>query len=53
MQNIPTDLLKDAVKEALSEWLDKQFAKFGRWGLGALASVALAGLVTLAVRYGK
>ena len=54
MQEISPDVLKTAVKEALSEWLDKQFSKFGKWGLAALLSIALAGFVTLAVRkYGS
>lgn len=36
---------KDVLKEALKEWLDDKFATFGRWSLGAFASLGLASLV--------
>lgn len=35
---------KAAMKEALNEWLDKQFASFGKWTMSGLASAAIAGL---------
>lgn len=41
---------KQAIKEALQEWLDKQFAAFGKWTLAGLLSAALVGAVYLAVR---
>lgn len=37
-------LLKEAFKEAAKEWLDDQFALFGKWSLAAVGSVALAAL---------
>lgn len=37
--------MKKATKEAIKEWLDQQFALFGKWSLAAIASLALAGLV--------
>ena len=40
---------KDVVKEALQEWLDKQFATFGKWTLSGLMALAFAGLVYLAL----
>jgi len=40
---------KEAIKEALQEWLDKQFATFGKWTLAGLLSAALAGAVYLAM----
>ncbi|MFZ6767526.1 hypothetical protein ACO0LM_10605 [Undibacterium sp. Di26W] len=40
---------KEAIKEALQEWLDKQFALFGKWTLAGLAAAGLAGLVYLAL----
>lgn len=40
---------KAALKEALQEWLDKQFALFGKWTLAGLLSAALAGAVYLAI----
>jgi hypothetical protein len=38
---------KQAIKEALEEWLDKQFTSFGKWSLKGIVAVALAGLVYL------
>jgi Fe-S cluster biosynthesis and repair protein YggX len=34
-------LHKEAIKEAISEWLDKQFMAFGKWSLRGLASAGL------------
>lgn len=33
---------KEIVKEAIEEWLDKQFAKFGKWSLTGIALMVLA-----------
>lgn len=38
---------KALVKEALQEWLDRQFALFGKWSMAGLFSIALAGLLFL------
>ena len=35
------ELHKAAFKEAISEWLDKQFATVGKWTLRGITSVAL------------
>lgn len=35
---------KDALKEALKEWLDEKFATFGKWSLGAIGAAALGAL---------
>lgn len=44
------DVDKEIVKEAIEEWLDKQFAKFGKWSLTgitcALAVWAFYGWLT-------
>ncbi len=37
--------LKRATKEAIREWLDDQFMVFGKWSLGAFASMGIAALV--------
>lgn len=42
---------KDAVKQAIKEWLDEQFAAFGRWTFYGLCSMALGGLTWLALTY--
>lgn len=35
-------LHKEAIKEAINEWLDKQYILFGKWTLRGLASAGLA-----------
>ena len=44
---MPVDLdreaQKEAIKEAISEWLDASFADVGRWTVKGLIAVALAG----------
>lgn len=46
---INASLTKNIVKEAINEWLDRQFATFGRWTFYGLLSAALAGLIYLAL----
>lgn len=43
------DAFKAAVKEGIQEWLDKQFAAFGRWTFYGIMSAALGGIVYLAL----
>jgi hypothetical protein len=38
-------LMKEAFKEAYHEWLDDQFARFGRWSFYSLAAMALVALL--------
>ena len=38
---------KEAIKEALSEWLDDKFSEFGKWSLKGLFAMALVALVYL------
>lgn len=35
---------KDALKQALKEWLDEKFATFGKWSFGTFGAAALAAL---------
>ena len=44
MGNLTKEEAKAAMKEALTEWLDKQWAAVGKWTVGGLASTAIAGL---------
>lgn len=37
-------LQKEAIKEAISEWLDKQFSVVGRWTLKGMAAMGVASL---------
>jgi hypothetical protein len=41
---VDKDVLKEATKEAIQEWLDKQFSTLGRWTLGGITSMGLAAL---------
>lgn len=49
MPELPPDLAKAALKEALREWLDDQFAAFGKWTAASLAAVIFAGLIYIAL----
>jgi hypothetical protein len=49
MPHIDPEIQKQAVKEALREWLNEQFAAFGRWSFYGLLASAFAGLVYLAL----
>jgi len=41
------EIHKEAIKEAISEWLDKQFISLGKWTLKGIAAMGLAVLVYL------
>jgi hypothetical protein len=53
MPEVPPDVLKEAVKEGLKEWLTAQCAAFGKLSAQTLFGLVLCGLVYLAVRYGS
>jgi hypothetical protein len=38
---------KAIVKEALSEWLDKKFAQFGKWSFHGILAMVLAAIAYL------
>lgn len=42
LENLPEDEQKRIIKEALKEWLDSQFAAFGRWTFMGLLSILFA-----------
>jgi hypothetical protein len=46
-QNHRREDIKDAMKEAMREWLDDKFAEVGRWGLKSLAALAIVALLWL------
>lgn len=47
------DEYKQVVKDAINEWLDKQFALLGKWALGSIGAAALALLAyLLLVKFG-
>jgi hypothetical protein len=35
------ELHKEAIKEAINEWLDKQYILFGKWTLRGFASIGI------------
>lgn len=39
------EMMKDAVKQALKEWLDSKFSEFGKWSATAVAAAGLVALV--------
>lgn len=41
--------VKAALKEGLREWLDEQFAAFGRWAAISLLALFFSGVVYLAI----
>lgn len=45
MPEMNDDEQKALIKEAISEWLDKQFAAFGKFALVSLCSLGLAALL--------
>jgi hypothetical protein len=47
MPEIDKDIQKEILKEAISEWLDKQFATFGKWTLCGIFSAGLGVLAYL------
>lgn len=41
--------MKRIVKDAIREWLDEQFAKFGRWSLYTVLALATASILYLSL----
>lgn len=39
--------MKEAHKEAMKEWLDQQFATFGKWALMSFLALVFAALIYL------
>lgn len=50
MPPVDRELQKQAIKEAITEWLNEQFATFGRWTFYGLMAAAFAGMVYLALK---
>lgn len=44
-------VIKDAIKEAVVEWIESQQARVGKWTISGLAVLAVGGLVYLALTY--
>jgi len=40
---------KEALKEGIKEWMNEQFAMFGKFTLGALLAAAFGGMVYLSM----
>jgi hypothetical protein len=44
---VDNDEIKDALKQALKEWLDEKVASFGWWSIRTAGIFAFAGLIYL------
>lgn len=49
MPDLDKRAMKEAIKEAAREWLNEQFATFGRWALTSILAAAFVGAVYLAL----
>ena len=38
------DILKQAFKEGMREWLDEKFSEFGKWSMRGIAAMALVAM---------
>lgn len=47
--NLDPETQKKLMKEAMKEWLDEQFAVFGRWAFSTLLAAAFIGIVYLSL----
>ena len=45
MSDMDKNAQKEAFKEALTEWLDKQFSAFGRWAIRSMVAVAFTAII--------
>ncbi len=39
------DELKDAMKKAMAEWLDRKFMQFGKWSLASIGAALVVALL--------
>ena len=37
--------MKDAIKEALKDWMDDKFTQLGKWSLGVIVAAVLVAIV--------
>jgi len=49
MADLDKDDIKEALKEAIREWLDEKYAAFGKWSFHGLGAMVLCGIVYLAM----
>lgn len=45
--------VKEAIQEAIGDWLDQKFSQFGKWSLASIAAAALAALMYFIVSFGS
>lgn len=50
MPPLDREAQKEVLKEAIHEWLNEQFALFGRWTFYGLMAMAFAGCVYMALK---
>jgi len=49
MSDLDKQDVKEALKEAIREWLDEKYSAFGKWTFHGLAAMALCGVVYVAM----
>lgn len=49
MPNANETIVKEALKEALKEWLDEKYAAFGRWSIKTLAALFLSSVISIII----
>lgn len=49
MRELDKEEMKQLVKDAITSWLDDQFAAFGRWTFYGLVAALLAGVLTIII----
>lgn len=50
MPNVDKDVQKAAIKEAFKEWMDDQFAVFGKWAFKGAIVAAFSALIYIALK---
>lgn len=45
--------IKDAMKEAVNEWLDEKYRQVGKWTLRGLGAMSVAALCYFILHFGK
>jgi hypothetical protein len=49
MPNLDKEIMRQAIKDGLREWLDDKFMAFGKWTFTGLMAALFAGLIYLAL----
>jgi hypothetical protein len=50
MSELDREAVKDAMKEAIKEWLDDKFISFGKWSAMSVGALGIAALLWLILK---